>query len=219
MQRGVACFLIASPQPKIRSQTPAAAINFVDFRAKKSTQTANRLRVLFTLLKEAAKKKQRKINLRSVRLFQASRANVTFHFFAVFHVRNFLYVGFERSSGFTVRMAHVVSRSLTFSANVANLTHINTSAREFCKSYFVNTAARPPQKTAKNRSRRKTSINNISRNEKKGNKKRVQKHKKIKNISFAAKIPRKLSKFRPQTAPENRKSPKSISNCLQNTAK
>ena len=84
-----------------------------------------------------AKRSREKFNLRSVRLFQASRANVTFHFFAVFHVRNFLYVGFERSSGFTVGVAHVVSRSLTFSANVANLTHINTSAREFCKKLIL----------------------------------------------------------------------------------
>mgnify|MGYP007114579816 CR=1 FL=1 len=58
--------------------------------------------------------------LRSFRLFQASRANVTFHFFAVFHVRNFLYVGFERSSGFTIGVADVVSGSLTLTANVAN---------------------------------------------------------------------------------------------------
>ena len=57
--------------------------------------------------------------LRSFSLFQASGANVTFHFFAVFHVRYFVYVGFERSSGFAVRMAYVIPRSLTFSANVA----------------------------------------------------------------------------------------------------
>lgn len=78
-------------------------------------------------------KTKRKKPLCSLGFLQASGANVTFRFFAVFHVRNFLYVGFERSSGFTVRMAHVVSRRLTFTANVANLTHINTSAREIRK--------------------------------------------------------------------------------------
>ena len=58
----------------------------------------------------------------SVCLFKrsdASCANVTVGFFAVSHVGNFLNVYFERSSRFTVGVANVVARCLTFTANIA----------------------------------------------------------------------------------------------------
>lgn len=51
--------------------------------------------------------------------FDTSCANVAVRFLAVFHVGNLLNVHLESSSGFTVRVAHVVARSLTFSAHIA----------------------------------------------------------------------------------------------------
>ena len=51
--------------------------------------------------------------------FDASCANVSVHFLAVFYVGNFLNVHFESSSGFTVGVADVVARKLTFTANIA----------------------------------------------------------------------------------------------------
>ena len=65
--------------------------------------------------------------LRSVCLFKTSRANVTRRFFAVFHVGNLLNVCFESSSRLTVRVAYVVARRLTFTANTAYSRHIDTS--------------------------------------------------------------------------------------------
>ena len=66
----------------------------------------------------------------SVRFFKgsdASCANVTIGFFAVSYVRNFLNVYLERSSRFTVGVAYVVARCLTFTANIAYSRHMNTS--------------------------------------------------------------------------------------------
>ena len=66
----------------------------------------------------------------SVSLFErsdASCANVAVRFLAVFNVGNFLYVYFESSSRFTVGVANVVARSLTFTANIAYSGHIDTS--------------------------------------------------------------------------------------------
>ena len=57
----------------------------------------------------------------------ASCANVTVHFFPVFNVGNLLYVYLERSSRFTVGVAYVVTRRLTFTAYIAYSGHINTS--------------------------------------------------------------------------------------------
>ena len=57
----------------------------------------------------------------------ASCANVTVRFFTVFNVGNLLYVYLERSSGFTVGVAYVVTRRLTFTAYIAYSRHINTS--------------------------------------------------------------------------------------------
>lgn len=68
-----------------------------------------------------------KAELFCVRFFKgsdASCANVAVHFFAIFDVRNFLHVYFESSSRFTVGVAYVVARSLTFTANVAYSRHI-----------------------------------------------------------------------------------------------
>ena len=65
--------------------------------------------------------------LRSVSFLQASCANVTAYFLSVFYVRNFLYVYLERSSRFTVGVAHVITRSLTFTANITYSGHIDTS--------------------------------------------------------------------------------------------
>ena len=54
----------------------------------------------------------------------ASCANVTVRFFTVFYVGNLLYVYLESSSRFTVRVAYVVTRRLTFTANIAYSGHI-----------------------------------------------------------------------------------------------
>ena len=54
----------------------------------------------------------------------ASCANVTARFLTVFHVGNFLYVYLESSSRFTVGVAYVVTRRLTFTANIAYSGHI-----------------------------------------------------------------------------------------------
>ena len=54
----------------------------------------------------------------------ASCANVTVGFFTVFNVGNLLYVYLERSSGFTVGVAYVVTRRLTFTAYIAYSRHI-----------------------------------------------------------------------------------------------
>ena len=66
-------------------------------------------------------------SLCSVGFFQASSANVTVYFFTVFNVRNFLYVYLESSSRLTVRVAYVVTRSLTLAANITYSGHIETS--------------------------------------------------------------------------------------------
>ena len=50
--------------------------------------------------------------------FDTSRANVAVLFRAVFYVGNLLDVHLESSSGFTVGVAHVVARSLTFTAYI-----------------------------------------------------------------------------------------------------
>ena len=71
-----------------------------------------------------------KNGLFSVRFFKgsdASSANVARRFLAVFYVGNLLYVYLERSSRFTVGVAYVVTRSLTFTAYIAYSRHINTS--------------------------------------------------------------------------------------------
>lgn len=63
----------------------------------------------------------------SVRFFKGSDAacaNVSVRFLAVFHVGNLLYVYLESSSRFTVGVADVVPRSLTFPANIAYSGHI-----------------------------------------------------------------------------------------------
>ena len=67
------------------------------------------------------------IELFSVRFFKgsdASSANVAVRFLAVFNVGNLLYVYLESSSRFTVRVAYVVTRSLTFTTNIAYSGHI-----------------------------------------------------------------------------------------------
>ena len=77
----------------------------------------------------------------SVRFFKrsdASRANVTVGFLSVFHVGNFLYVYFERSSRFTIGVADVVARSLTFTANIAYSRHIDTSDFGIILPYLVS---------------------------------------------------------------------------------
>jgi len=56
-----------------------------------------------------------------------SRANVAVRFLAVFYVGNFLNVYLKRSSRFTVGVADVVPRSLTFTANITYSGHIDTS--------------------------------------------------------------------------------------------
>lgn len=55
---------------------------------------------------------------------QASCANVTGRFFTVINVGNFLYVYFERSSRFAVRVAYVVTGRLTFTADIAYSRHM-----------------------------------------------------------------------------------------------
>jgi hypothetical protein len=70
------------------------------------------------------------MKLRSICLFKrfdASCANVTVGFFTIRYVGNFLNVCFKRSSGFTVGVANVVARGLTFTANIAYSRHIDTS--------------------------------------------------------------------------------------------
>ena len=57
--------------------------------------------------------------VRFLKRFDASCANVTVGFFTVCYVGNFLNVRFKRSSGFTVGVADVVARGLTFTANIA----------------------------------------------------------------------------------------------------
>ncbi len=49
----------------------------------------------------------------------AACANVAVHFLSFFDVGDFLNVYFESSSRFTVGVADVVARSLTFTANIA----------------------------------------------------------------------------------------------------
>ena len=66
-------------------------------------------------------------NLRFFKGSDTSSANVTVHFLSVFNVVDFLYVYLERSSRFTVGVAYVVARRLTFTANIAYSGHINTS--------------------------------------------------------------------------------------------
>lgn len=69
--------------------------------------------------------------VRFFKVSNASGANVCVDFLAVFKVRNFLYVYFERSSRFTVGVADVVAGSLTFTANVTYSGHIDTSDLEY----------------------------------------------------------------------------------------
>ena len=80
------------------------------------------------------------MKIRSICLFKrfdASCANVTVGFFTVCYVGNFLNVRFKRSSGFTVGVANVVARGLTFTANIAYSRHIDTSEiwNYFYRSY------------------------------------------------------------------------------------
>ena len=66
-------------------------------------------------------------DLRTIRFFKTSGANVAVYFLDVFHIGNLLNVRLESSSRFTVGVAHVVSRRLTFPADIAYSGHINTS--------------------------------------------------------------------------------------------
>ena len=68
----------------------------------------------------------------------ASRANVTVHLLAVLDVGNFLYVYLKSSSRFTIRVADVVARSLTFTANIAYSRHIDTSDFGIILPYLVS---------------------------------------------------------------------------------
>ena len=78
-------------------------------------------------MKKAANRFYAERRLSAIRFFKTSCANVSGHFFAVFHVRNLLYVSLKGSSGFTVGVAYVVAGCLTFPADIANSRHIDTS--------------------------------------------------------------------------------------------
>ena len=73
------------------------------------------------------RKKSGGVFLRAVRFFKTSGANVAVYFFAVVYVGNLLNVSLESSSRFTVGVADVVARRLTFPANIAYSGHIDTS--------------------------------------------------------------------------------------------
>ena len=83
----------------------------VPFTFQRKRKTALRLEALVSFLKRS----------------DASCANVAVRFLAVFNVGNLLNVHFESSSRFTVGVAYVVARRLTFTANIAYSRHIDTS--------------------------------------------------------------------------------------------
>ena len=70
------------------------------------------------------KKGTKLFSVRFLKGSDASCANVAVGFLTVFYVGNFLYVYLESSSRFTVRVADVVTRCLTFTANIAYSGHI-----------------------------------------------------------------------------------------------
>ena len=99
----------------------------------------------------------------------ASRANVTVHLLAVLDVGNFLYVYLKSSSRFTIGVADVVARSLTFTANIAYSRHIDTSVGVILPWFYsISFVFRSP-----NDALIKTSINNISFLKRKINQKQV----------------------------------------------
>ena len=65
------------------------------------------------------------------------RANVFALHDTIFYDGNLLYVCFKRSFGSTHAMADVVAGYFAFSANAANLRHIDTSVKLMLKYYSI----------------------------------------------------------------------------------